>query len=211
MDRLRRRWPSREDAELVSLRIGQDHPRDITLPDIETRGTEPDQPLNFRLLIIRTEVDVKTVLAHLGPVVRNEQNSRQPTRLWLDLRDDRSVIDDHPPQNLTPPATKRNRVTGGDDHLLPLDTHSRNGSHPVTRPPVNTHRPDPPAVEWGRCPVDLHPETAAGSMQQPAMPPRTGSAERSGLAVGLRSERARVLERVAARLRAVLGRLFAAV
>ena len=56
------------------LSIGQHQPRDISLADIEPRSTEPDQPLDFGLLIVWTEVDVKTVLAHLGLVVRNEQN-----------------------------------------------------------------------------------------------------------------------------------------
>lgn len=114
-----------QDAELVALRIGQDHPGDLALPNVNARSSQPDQSLHLGVLLVRTQVNMETVLPLLGFVYCQEQNPWQPVRLWLDLKHDRVVIDDHPSERLTPPAAKRNRVTGGDNDLLPLKTHGR--------------------------------------------------------------------------------------
>jgi hypothetical protein len=68
---------------------------------------------------------METVLPWLGFVFCQEQYPWQPIHLWLNLKHDRVVIDDHPLERLTPPAAKRTRVTGSDNDLLPLKTHGR--------------------------------------------------------------------------------------
>jgi len=132
---LSRRPPRRQDAELVALRIGQHHPRNLTLPDIDTRRAEGDQSIDLCLLVIRTQVKVEAVLNHLGRFDGYEQDPRQPIDLWLDLEHRWAIIDHHPPQRLAPPATKCHRVMRSDDDLFPLETHGPTLTTPFTAPP----------------------------------------------------------------------------
>ena len=64
----------REHAEFVSLRIGQNHPGNLALPNIDPRSSHPDQPLHLGSLVVGTEVDMETVLPLLGFVDGQEQD-----------------------------------------------------------------------------------------------------------------------------------------
>src|SRR4051812_48805083 len=55
-----------QDAELVALRIGHDHPGDlITLTDVGTAGAERLEPRHLGGLVVRPEVEVQPVLPGL--------------------------------------------------------------------------------------------------------------------------------------------------
>ncbi len=115
-----------ENTELVSLRVRQHDPRDlVTLPDIDTRRSESDKSLDLGGLIIRTKIDMKTVLALLGFVDGQEQDSWNPTWPWLNLEDGRVVVDHFPFERFAPPSTQSGRVRRCDNNLLPLKTHVR--------------------------------------------------------------------------------------
>lgn len=65
-----------QDAELVSLRVGHDHPRSVHLSDVDALRSEPLQPPNLDLLFaIRAEIEVNAILGCLLAV------SRQQTKL----------------------------------------------------------------------------------------------------------------------------------
>ena len=53
----------RQNAELIALWISHDHPGDVTLADVDTAGTQRQQPLDLGTLIIRRDVEVQPVNA----------------------------------------------------------------------------------------------------------------------------------------------------
>ncbi len=113
-----------ENTELVSLRVRQHDPRHlVTLPNIDTRRSESDESLYLGGLMIRTKIDMKTVLSLLGFVDGQEQDSWNPTWPLLNLEDLRVVVDDFPFERFAPPSTQHGRVRRCDDNLLPLETH----------------------------------------------------------------------------------------
>ena len=73
---------------------------------------------------------METVLTQLGPFARNEHDPRRAVDLGPNLQHDRAIVDYYPTQRLTPPTTKRHRVTRSDNDLLPLKTHDRNLATP---------------------------------------------------------------------------------
>jgi hypothetical protein len=48
--------PATKDAELIAFRVGEYHPRRVTLPDIGPPSTEGKETFDFCGLIDRTEV-----------------------------------------------------------------------------------------------------------------------------------------------------------
>src|SRR5689334_8462106 len=65
--------PRAEHAELVALRVGEQHPRHVTLADVDRAGAHPDQPFHLGLLVVRAQVQVQPVLADLGVHTDAEQ------------------------------------------------------------------------------------------------------------------------------------------
>jgi len=114
-----------KNAELVPLRIGQDHPWHLALPNVDTRSSQSNQSLHLGALVVGTQVDMETVLPLLGVVGGQEQDPWQPIWLRLDLKHHRVIVDDHPAKRFTPPAAQRDRMAAGDNNLLPLKTHGR--------------------------------------------------------------------------------------
>lgn len=116
-------------AELVSLGIGQHLPRNVALPNVDTRRSERDESLHLGDLIVRTQVEMEAVLALLRFVDGQEEEPREPIWLRPNLKHDRVVVDDYPPERFAPPPTERNRFTGGDNDLLPLKAHRQTITH----------------------------------------------------------------------------------
>lgn len=114
-----------QNTEFVALRVGQNHPRDIALPNVNTRSSEPNQSLDFGYLIVRTKIDMETILRLLCILDGQEQDARKLIRLRLDLKDGRDVVDDNPIERLAPPPTQRGRVMRGDHDLFPLEAHGQ--------------------------------------------------------------------------------------
>jgi hypothetical protein len=115
--------PSTKDAELIAFRVGEYHPRRVTLPDIGPPSTEGKETFDFCGLINRTEVKMESVLACLLLRNRHEQQARHPIRSRPDLELVRGVAHDNPAQGLGPPSTKRDRIVSVDDDLLPNEIH----------------------------------------------------------------------------------------
>ena len=40
-----------QEAELVVLRVGQDHPRDVALTDVDAPGSQRQEPLELGILL----------------------------------------------------------------------------------------------------------------------------------------------------------------
>ena len=115
--------PSTKDAELIAFRVGEYHPRRVTLPDSGPPSTEGKETFDFCGLIDRTEVRMESVLACLLLRNRHEQQARHPIRSRPDLELVRGVAHDNPAQGLGPPSTKRDRIVSVDDDLLPNEIH----------------------------------------------------------------------------------------
>ena len=112
-----------QNTELVALRIGQNHPGNVALPNVNTRSSERNQSLDLGSLIVRTKIDMETILSLLCVLDGQEQDPRKLIWLGLDLKDGRGVVDDNPPERVAPPPTQRGRVTRSDHDLLPLKAH----------------------------------------------------------------------------------------
>jgi hypothetical protein len=115
--------PSTKDAKLIAFRVGEYHPRRVTLPDIGPPSTEGKETFDFCGLIDRTEVRMESVLACLLLRNRHEQQARHPIGSRPDLELVRGVAHDNPAQGLGPPSTKRDRIVSVDDDLLPNEIH----------------------------------------------------------------------------------------
>lgn len=114
-----------ENAELVALRIGQNHPRNVALSNVNTRRSEREKSPNLGGLIVRTKIDMETVLALLRFVDGQEQDPWKPIWLWLNLKDGWSIVDDDPSERFAPPPAQRGGVRCGDHDLLPFKAHGR--------------------------------------------------------------------------------------
>ena len=95
------------------------------MPNVNTRSSERDESLDLGSLIVRTKIDMETILTLLFVVNGQEQDPRKPIRLRLNLKDGRGVVDDNPPESVAPPPTQRGRVTRSDHDLLPHKAHGR--------------------------------------------------------------------------------------
>jgi hypothetical protein len=115
--------PSTKDAKLIAFKVGEYHPRRVTLPDIGPPSTAGKETFDFCGLIDRTEVRMESVLACLLLWNRHEQQARHPIRSRPDLELVRGVGHDNPAQGLGPPSTKRDRIVSVDDDLLPNEIH----------------------------------------------------------------------------------------
>ncbi len=62
-----------QHAEFVSLRVGHDNPTHIALPDVNLSRPEAFQTRHLRVLIVRYEIEMQTVLHRLGVGVVEEQ------------------------------------------------------------------------------------------------------------------------------------------
>jgi hypothetical protein len=125
--------PSTKDAELIAFRVGEYHPRRVTLPDIGRPSTEGKETFDFCGLIDRTEVRMESVLACLLLRNRHEQQARHPIRSRPDLELVRGVAHDNPAQGLGPPSTKRDRIVSVDDDLLPNEIHVAHSARSVSQ------------------------------------------------------------------------------
>lgn len=131
--------PSTKDAKLIAFRVGEYHPRRVTLPDIGPPSTEGKETFDFCGLIDRTEVRMESVLACLLLRNRYEQQARHPIRSRPDLELVRGVAHDNPSQGLGPPSTKRDRIVSVDDDLLPNEIHVAHSARSVSQadPPTD--------------------------------------------------------------------------
>jgi hypothetical protein len=123
--------PSTKDAELIAFRVGEHHPRRVTLPDSGPPSTEGKQAFDFCALIDRTEVGMESVLACLLLRNRHEQQARHSIRSRPDLELVLGIAHDNPAQRLGPPSTKRDRIVSVDDDLLPNEIHVAHSARSV--------------------------------------------------------------------------------
>src|SRR5690606_25910931 len=128
-----------EDAELVALGIGEHDPRLVAgLPDVGVPGTQRQEALDLRFLVVRAKIDVQPVLAGLLVRRDSEQQARLAVGRGTDLEFLVGLVHDHPAQRLLPPAAERDRAGGVDDELLPLHSHGRHGIRTPPRPRRNS-------------------------------------------------------------------------
>ena len=133
--------PSTKDAKLIAFRVGEYHPRRVTLPDIGPPSTKGKETFDFYGLIDRTEVKMESVLACLRLRNRHEQQARHPIWSRPDLELVRGVAHDNPAQGLGPPSTKRDRIVSVDDDLLPNEIHVAHSARSVSQAdPQTTQR-----------------------------------------------------------------------
>jgi hypothetical protein len=117
------RLPGPEYAELVTFRVGEHDPRLLSLPNVRSRGAKHQKSFDLHISVVGPEVEMKPVLRLLALGDGNEQEARKAIRGWSDLELVRVVVDDHPPESVSPPAPKYKRVSCIDNRLLPLEGH----------------------------------------------------------------------------------------
>jgi hypothetical protein len=130
-----------KDAELIAFRVGEYHPRDVTLPHIGPPSTEGEETFDLSGLIERTEVEMKSVLACLLLGNRYEQEAGHPIRSRPDLEFVRGVADHNPVQGIRPPPTKRDWIMSVHDDLLPDEIHVTHPARSVTQADLPTTVP----------------------------------------------------------------------
>ena len=54
--------PGRENAELVALGVGEDHPGNVILTDVGAAGTHGDQTVDLGGLVVGHKIQVETIL-----------------------------------------------------------------------------------------------------------------------------------------------------
>ena len=124
--------PSTKDAELIAFRVGEYHPRRVTLPDIGPPSTERMETFDFCGLIDRTEVKMESVLARLLLRNRHEQQARHPIRVGLHLELVRGVAHDNPAQR-PPTIDQAPPDREVDDDLLPNEIHIAHSATSVSQ------------------------------------------------------------------------------
>src|SRR5215208_2578729 len=119
----------RQDAEFVALRVGQHHPRLLTLADVDMLRAQSDYPIDLGLLVVGTEVQMDAVLDDL--VVGHCDKQPVGTGAGRSFEDDIAVLVDigTPAQHLCPPSTESVRVVGVDADLLERQTHFSTPAH----------------------------------------------------------------------------------
>ena len=125
--------PSTKDAELIAFRVGEYHPRRVTLPDIGPPSTEGKETFDFCGLIDRTEVRMESVLACLLLRNRHEQQARHRSGAGLISNSSATSPTTTQPKGLGPPSTKRDRIVSVDDDLLPNEIHVAHSARSVSQ------------------------------------------------------------------------------
>ena len=107
-----------EHVELVPLRIGEYHPVNCSLSDVDSPGPEPDQSLDFSRLVVGIDVNVQSVLADLRIRDWHEADSR--VRMRVASNDDfiLGLIEDGQLKSGCPKSPQRGRVMRIDDQLV---------------------------------------------------------------------------------------------
>ncbi len=109
-----------QHAELIALWIGKHHPRLLALADVDRTGAERQEAGHRFVLVIRSEIWMKSILRHLGVTNGLKQQPRKAVNSWTDLKLLARVIDHNPVQRVRPPLPETGRVSRVDDDLLPL-------------------------------------------------------------------------------------------
>ena len=112
-----------EYAELVSLRVGENNPRLLALPDVRSRGAKRNQPFDLNVSVVWPEVEVQPILDRLRLRDGDEEESRQTIHSGSNLELVGVVVDDHPAERFPPPPPEAARISCTDDCLFPLEAH----------------------------------------------------------------------------------------
>jgi hypothetical protein len=112
-----------EYAELVAFGVREDDPGLITLSDVRSCSSQPEESLNLNVSVVGPEVEVETILGRLRLSYRDEQETWKTVFARPDLELIRVIVHDNPAEGLSPPTPERTRIPCVDDRLLPLETH----------------------------------------------------------------------------------------
>jgi len=113
-----------ENAEFITFRVSQNNPSLGSLAYVCVSRAESDKAFDLGFLVVRPEIEVKSILAGLGLRYRNEEKSGKAifTRSYLKLVG--LVVDDDPTERLLPPTAERFRIFRVDVCLLPFEAHA---------------------------------------------------------------------------------------
>ncbi len=112
-----------KNAELVSLRIGENDPRPLALSNVDSNSAQREQTIDFIIPIVGAEVEVQPVLYRLCLRNPNEQKSGKLVRGRPDLHYVGRFANDHPFKCPLPPASQQHRIAGVNIRLLPFESH----------------------------------------------------------------------------------------
>ena len=134
---------SGQNAEFVSLRIGQYDPGCAALTDVDAAGPEANESLDLRLLVIGHPVKMQPVLAPLRLGNLDEQDAGSLTGGRSQLYCVALLTHDLPPRDGLPPSRERRTITTVDNNFLKTKSHvsslgrrrdSDQGSRSAARP-----------------------------------------------------------------------------
>jgi hypothetical protein len=112
-----------EHAKLIPLRVGEHDPWLLALSDVNSSSAQGKQTVDLLILILRAKVEVEPILARLPIKNPDKQKPRKPVRRRTDLEYLDRLVDDHPPQRPSPPASQRHRILRVNAYLFPFKTH----------------------------------------------------------------------------------------
>jgi hypothetical protein len=112
-----------EYAELVTLWISQHDPRLVALAYVRPGRSQREHPLNLSVPIVRSEVQMESVLNHLWLTNAAEQQTRESVCCWSNFKLFRIVIHHNPTKCLLPPAPESSRISRVNDRLFPVQAH----------------------------------------------------------------------------------------
>ncbi len=115
-----------EYAEFVTLWVGQHDPRLLPLTHVRSGSSKGEHPLNLSVPIVRSEVEMESVLNRLGLRDGAKEQPRQSTWRWSNLEFLRIVIHDNPSECFLPPPSQSIRISCVNECLLPLQSHVLN-------------------------------------------------------------------------------------
>ena len=113
-----------EYAELVALRIQEHNPGLLALAHVSMCRSQSDQATHLSVAIVRSEVEVQSVLVQLRLGNRDKEQTGRALGACSNLELVRIVIDNDPIECVTPPTTQRGGISRINDRLLPLETRA---------------------------------------------------------------------------------------
>lgn len=114
-----------QDAELVALRVGHDHPSDVGLPDVDATRAETLQSFDLGALVVRAKVEVDSVLGRLVAVGRHQTKlATGAVRCGKEMSPRWSGPDVFEVERLTPERRHHVEVNAVDQHTFEDERHA---------------------------------------------------------------------------------------
>lgn len=108
---LRLRGRLSQDAELIPLWVGEDHPGRVALTNIDQPGSQGGQSGDLMLLVVGPQIDVQSVLLDLRLSDAHEEQAGDNVGTGANLELIILVVNDDPLRGVSPPCAQPSKLT----------------------------------------------------------------------------------------------------